>query len=185
MGRLAHAVETIWASFVIRPVKDSVGASTRLVCWFFLLGVSLPCFAEQRAMYLVVEKEARRLTLYRTAGEPIKSYRVALGGNPTGHKQYEGDERTPEGTYSIDFKNPNSAYHLSLKISYPNEEDSARAASRGRSPGGLIMIHGIGDHASWRHPEIDWTDGCIAVTNEEIEEIWGLVNLSTPIVIRP
>ena len=137
----------------------------------------------QTAQYLVVEKEARRLTLFRD-GEVLRSYRVDLGGNPIGHKQHEGDQRTPEGTYSIDFKNPDSAYHLSLKISYPNDEDVARAKRLGRDPGGMIMIHGVGEEAIWRRRQ-DWTDGCIAVSNSEIEEIWQMVEENTPIVIRP
>lgn len=137
---------------------------------------------DQTAQYLVVEKQARRLTLFRD-GEALKTYRVALGGNPVGHKQHEGDRRTPEGTYSIDFKNPDSAYHLSLKISYPNAQDISRARRLGKDPGGMIMIHGIGEDAVWRRS--DWTDGCIAVSNSEIEEIWELVELQTPVVIKP
>jgi murein L,D-transpeptidase YafK len=149
------------------------------------LGVAMLAVAtEQTAQYLVVEKQARRLTLFRD-GEALKTYRVALGGNPVGHKQHEGDQRTPEGTYSIDFKNPDSAYHLSLKISYPNGGDVARARNQGMDPGGMIMIHGVGEPAIWRNGQNDWTDGCIAVSNEEIEEIWELVEQETPIVIRP
>ena len=157
--------------------------------WSALVGVgSLALVAsalatEQTAQYLVVEKQARKLTLFRD-GEVLKSYRVDLGGNPVGHKQFEGDQRTPEGTYSIDFKNPDSAYHLSLKISYPNAEDVARAQQLGRDPGGMIMIHGVGEEAIWRRRN-DWTDGCIAVSNSEIEEIWQLVEENTPVVIRP
>ena len=144
----------------------------------------LAAAAEQTAQYLVVEKQARRLTLFRD-GEVLKTYRVALGGNPIGHKQHEGDQRTPEGTYSIDFKNPDSAYHLSLKISYPNGKDLARARTQGMDPGGMIMIHGVGEPALWRNGGNDWTDGCIAVSNEQIEEIWQLVEVETPIIIRP
>jgi len=150
-----------------------------------LLMVALPGLAGQKASYVVVEKEARRLTLFRAAGEPLKTYHIALGRNPVGPKQFEGDQRTPEGTYSIDFKNPDSAFHRSLKISYPNDEDRARAMRLGRDPGGLIMIHGVGDPQPWRDPRRDWTDGCMAVTNEEIEEIWELVDEQTPVVIRP
>ena len=134
-----------------------------------------------KAQYVVVEKEARRLTLYRS-GEVLRSYPIDLGGNPIGHKLYEGDQRTPEGTYSIDFKNPDSAYHLSLRISYPNDADVARAQHRGLDPGGMIMIHGFGER---RRRMPDWTDGCIAVSNRAIEEIWSMVDEATPVVIRP
>ncbi len=137
-----------------------------------------------KVQYLVVEKQARLLTLFRN-GQALKTYPIALGGNPVGHKQHEGDQRTPEGTYSIDFKNPDSAFHLSLKISYPNAEDSERARRRGLDPGGMIMIHGVGDRSPrWRRSK-DWTDGCIAVSDAAIEEIWELVDENTPVVIRP
>ena len=149
-----------------------------LVAWLAAGGV----MAEPiKAQYVVVEKEARRLTLYR-GGEALRSYPIDLGGNPIGHKLYEGDQRTPEGTYSIDFKNPDSAYHLSLRISYPNDADVARAQRRGLDPGGMIMIHGVGERLR-RMP--DWTDGCIAVSNRAIEEIWRMVDEATPVVIRP
>ena len=149
-----------------------------------LLLIAVPGEAKQKAEFLLVEKKERRLTLFNE-GTPVKSYRVALGQNPTGHKMEEGDERTPEGTYFIDFKNSNSDFHRSLKISYPNRRDRARAQRDGVDPGGLIMIHGLGDRPRSWHRLIDWTDGCIAVTNEEIEEIWDLVELDTPIMILP
>jgi murein L,D-transpeptidase YafK len=122
-----------------------------------------------------------------SGGEVIAAYPIALGDNPMGHKEFEGDERTPEGEYYIDFKNPDSRYHLSLRISYPNMSDRLFARSFKRSAGGDIMIHGVGPYqkVSNQAPAYDWTDGCIAVTNEEIEEIWDLVELGTPIVIYP
>jgi murein L,D-transpeptidase YafK len=112
----------------------------------------------------------------------LRSYRIALGREPVGHKQSEGDGRTPEGQYLIDRRNPKSKYHLALHISYPNADDVARAQAAGVEPGGDIMIHGLKDG---EHREGDWTQGCIAVANEDMEEIWGLVPEGTPIVIEP
>ncbi|TLM66319.1 MAG: tetratricopeptide repeat protein [Deltaproteobacteria bacterium] len=136
---------------------------------------------------ILIEKKARLLKLI-SKGEVIKSYRVALGGNPEGAKDRQGDNKTPEGMYFIDAKNRDSRYHLSLHISYPNEQDRLRARELGVSPGGDIMIHGIGNGLSWvggAHADIDWTKGCIAVTDGEIEEIDGLAPVGTPVEIRP
>lgn len=113
----------------------------------------------------------------------VRSYRVALGRDPSGHKRREGDGRTPEGCYVIDRRNPKSAYHLSLHISYPGEGDLERARECGVDPGGDIMIHGAPNDGTPR--EGDWTQGCIAVFNAEIEEIWSLVADGTPIEILP
>lgn len=137
--------------------------------------------------FLLIEKGRRTLTLYE-AGKPIRSYRVALGFQPEGPKQEEGDGRTPEGLYVIDYRNEQSRFHRSLHISYPNESDRRRAEARGVSPGGEIMIHGLPEGWGWLgifHRELDWTDGCIAVTNEEMDEIWARVSEGTPIEIRP
>jgi len=136
---------------------------------------------------VLIEKKARRLTLL-SRGEVIKTYRIALGGNPVGQKERQGDNKTPEGTYTIESRNRGSAYHLSLRISYPNEIDKKRAKNIGVSPGGDIMIHGIKNGFSWVgafHAEIDWTKGCIAVTDEEMEEIEQLVPNGTLVEIRP
>lgn len=136
---------------------------------------------------IVVEKGARRMHLMR-AGAVMKTYRVALGGNPVGHKEREGDSRTPEGLYVIDTRNPQSRFHLSLRVSYPNAEDRGRATARGVSPGGDIFIHGVPNSAGLAEALFagrDWTDGCIAVTNAEIREIWAMVKDGTPIEIRP
>lgn len=112
----------------------------------------------------------------------LRTYRVALGRDPIGHKECEGDGRTPEGRYTIDRRNPKSRYYLALHISYPNESDRARAAAQGLDPGGDIMIHGLKDGVV--HDD-DWTQGCIAVTDAEMEEIWALVPEGTPISIEP
>ncbi len=136
---------------------------------------------------LVIEKSQRVLILEHD-GSPVRSYAIALGGTPRGHKQHEGDQRTPEGHYTIDARNEDSAFHRSLRISYPNEADRQRAALAGVDPGGQIMIHGIGEadpEMRKLHPYVDWTAGCVAVTDSEIEEIWSLVEIGTPIVIRP
>ncbi len=142
---------------------------------------------QDQADLIIVEKSERVLTLLQN-GEPIKTYPISLGGNPDGHKVQEGDERTPEGSYTIDWRNPNSIAHLSLHISYPNAADTAHAQSIGASPGGNIMIHGILN--GWGfvgplHLMSDWTNGCIAVTNAQMREIWSLVPDGTPIEIRP
>ena len=135
---------------------------------------------------ILIEKKERRLTLI-SKGKVLKTYKIALGGNPIGSKERQGDNKTPEGSYVIDSRNRDSRYHLSLHISYPNERDRKRAKQLGVSPGGDIMIHGIKNGLSWvgdRHTEIDWTKGCIAVTDEEIEEIDKLVPNGTIVEIR-
>jgi len=136
---------------------------------------------------VIVDKSERKLTLYR-GGRALASYDVALGSNPVGHKQREGDGRTPEGKYVIDFRKRDSAFHRSLHITYPNSTDVRNARRRRVSPGGNIMIHGL--PKGWgaigsAHRLRDWTLGCIAVTNEEIEEIWAAVPDGTRIEIRP
>jgi len=136
---------------------------------------------------VIIDKSDRRLTLLR-GDEPVKSYPVSLGGAPKGAKIFEGDQRTPEGTYTIDFRNADSGFHRALRISYPSEADRMRALEAGLDPGGQIMIHGLKNGQGWlgeRHLADDWTDGCIAVTNGQIEEIWSLVELGTPVEIRP
>jgi tetratricopeptide (TPR) repeat protein len=136
---------------------------------------------------VLIEKKERRLTLF-SKGEVIKTYKIALGGNPVGPKEMQGDNKTPEGTYIIDSRKSDSAYHLSLHISYPNEKDKTRAKELGVSPGGDIMIHGIKNgfpQVGASHAEIDWTNGCIAVTNQEMEEIYKFVPNGTVVDIKP
>ncbi len=118
----------------------------------------------------------------------VKSYKVALGKNPFGPKRQEGDNKTPEGLYMIDKHNSKSSFHLSLHISYPSAADRERALRDGVRPGGDIMIHGIKNGLGWIgpfHRLSDWTQGCIAVTNREIEEIYTLVSDGTPIELQP
>lgn len=136
---------------------------------------------------LVVEKTQRRLTLW-AGGIPIRSYDVALGGNPVGHKERAGDRRTPEGLYHIDARNPNSKFHLGLHVSYPNAQDVARARAQGLAPGGDIMLHGLPNgqgRVGPLHRAYDWTNGCVAVTDEEIEELFAAVPVGTPIRFLP
>ena len=137
------------------------------------------------AEFVLVDKSDRVLTLF-AAGKPYRNYQgLQLGAAPEGHKRFEGDERTPEGRYKIDTRNAASAYHLSLRISYPGEQDRAYAATHGASPGGEIFIHGQPNWLPAGRLPGDWTDGCIALANAEIEELWQLVPDGTPIEIRP
>jgi murein L,D-transpeptidase YafK len=154
---------------------------------FLLVGVASLSAAEAKVDRVLVEKAKRKLTLF-AGGKPLKVYSIALGTNPLGAKEEEGDGKTPEGIYKIDWRNPKSEYHLSLHVSYPNEADKARARKSGVSPGGDIMIHGLPSGMSAlgaSHRLADWTIGCVAVTNEEIEEIWKLVSDGTPIEFKP
>ena len=121
-------------------------------------------------------------------GKVLRSYAIALGANPVGHKQQQGDERTPEGSYVLDWRNPNSCCMRSLHISYPNAADKAAARQLGVDPGGMIMIHGQPNGFgwwSWLMQLFDWTNGCIAVTDEDMREIWDMVDVGTPIEINP
>ena len=139
------------------------------------------------ADFVLLEKSARKLTLFRQ-GEEIAAYRVSLGLDPTGHKEREGDFRTPEGRYLLTRRNPRSDYFLSIQVSYPDPADVARARKNGWAPGGAIMIHGLPNIPKYpreRYLATDWTDGCIAVSNEDMLEIWLLTEPDTPIEIRP
>lgn len=140
-----------------------------------------------KADKLIVIKGKRILILLKD-GEILKTYRVSLGKNPEGRKVKAGDNKTPEGRYILISRNPNSKFHLAVRISYPNEADLDNAGNLGVSPGGGIMIHGLPDELAdigEYHRYLDWTDGCIAVTNPEMEEIWQMVDTGTPIEIKP
>lgn len=138
-----------------------------------------------QADFLLVDKSDRTLIAFRN-GEALRTYKgIQFGDTPQGHKQFEGDERTPEGRYTIDTRNPQSRYHFSLRISYPNASDRTFAEERGRSPGGDIFIHGQPNALPIGRVPGDWTDGCIALSNAEIEELWDLVPDGTPIEIQP
>lgn len=134
---------------------------------------------------IVVEKAARRMTLYQ-GDAAVRTYRIALGFAPEGDKEHEGDGKTPEGLFTIDRRNPNSSYHLSLGLDYPQPDDRARAAAAGVSPGGDIFIHGqpngLGRVGAIPY---DWTAGCIAVSDAEMREIWAVTPIGTPVEVRP
>jgi murein L,D-transpeptidase YafK len=138
-----------------------------------------------KADRILVDKSDRILILYKADKEIARYADIKLGDAPAGHKQFEGDEKTPEGRYTINGRNPKSAYHLSLRISYPNAADRAFAKSKGKSAGGDIFIHGQPNR--WVGPSLvsDWTDGCIALSNAEIALLWKQVDDGTAIEIRP
>jgi len=149
--------------------------------------ISTTAVADVQADRVIVRKAARQLTLMRN-GRPLRSYHVSLGANPKGAKERQGDERTPEGIYMIDSRNAYSKYHLALHVSYPNAADRLRARRLHVAPGGEIMIHGTRNR--WRglravFAHTDWTAGCIAVSDHDIEEIWRLVPNGTAVEIRP
>jgi len=170
----------------------SLSLSKAMRCLGLLALLTAPALADDTLppVDLVrVDKSERTLTLY-AEGQPVRTYTgIQFGDEPQGPKRFQGDERTPEGRYTIDHGNPASAYHLSLHISYPSAADRDYARARGRSPGGDIFIHGQPN--GWPGAEAgarvagDWTDGCIALSDAEIEELWSLVGDGTPIEIAP
>lgn len=136
----------------------------------------------------VVVLKSRRLMVLMKGDEKIKEYKVALGTDPVGPKIREGDHKTPEGLYVLDRRNPKSRFYKSIHISYPSPQDRERASNLGVAPGGDVMIHGLPNGFGWLghvHLSRDWTDGCIAVTDDEMDEIWGMVADGTPIEIKP
>lgn len=151
------------------------------------LALSGNVHASPPADRIVVNKKARTMELLH-AGQIIRTYRIALGGEPVGPKKRQGDHRTPEGVYAVDSRNAHSQFHRSLHISYPSAADRERARKLGVAPGGDIYIHGLPNGYGFigaAHRARDWTDGCVAVTDQEIEEIWKLVDNGTPVEIRP
>jgi murein L,D-transpeptidase YafK len=153
---------------------------------------TLLCFvatsaATEKADRVVVKKSEARLYLERD-GKTFAAFRTAFGARPEGHKQQEGDERTPEGRYVLDSKNAKSAYYKAIHVSYPNAHDTASAKARGVDAGGLIMVHGQKNGFGWLAPiaqYFNWTDGCVAVSNEDMDMIWQAVDVGTPIEILP
>jgi murein L,D-transpeptidase YafK len=161
---------------------------TGLVAWL-LCAAALAGAAEKplHADRVVVLKRERTLQLL-SAGKVIKSYKVALGGDAVGPKTRQGDHKTPEGMYVLDSRNAHSQFYKSIHISYPSAKDRAVARQKGVSPGGDVFVHGLPNGYGWMgesHWLKDWTDGCIALTNQEIDEIWTAVADGTPIEIRP
>ncbi|MCB0769980.1 MAG: L,D-transpeptidase family protein [Flavobacteriales bacterium] len=168
-------------SLLLVPVLAIVAGGA----WYAYPGTPLP--AGTRIDSLRVYKSERRMDVY-AGGGVVKTYWIALGQEPVGDKQYQGDMRTPEGRYTINDKNPNSGYHKNLGISYPNDADRKEARALGKSPGGDIKIHGLPNGRGYigkLHRQSDWTWGCIAVTDEEVDELYEAVPIGTPIEIRP
>lgn len=162
----------VWLALVLMAGLTACGDSTEVS--------KFRTYQGPEVTQLLVKKADRKMYLLHGT-TALKVYDIALGQNPYGHKEYEGDSRTPEGLYRIDRRNPQSAFHLSLGISYPNQADRARASTKGKLPGGDIFIHGQAGRAG----PGDWTEGCIAVTDAEIEEIYAMVRTGTPILILP
>jgi murein L,D-transpeptidase YafK len=160
------------------------------ITFLLILIVVVSCLAAQTTVKvdrIVIEKSIRTMNLM-DGSKVLKTYKVALGGQPAGAKDRQGDHKTPEGMYFVDSKNPNSKFHKALHISYPSKADRENAARLGVKPGGDVEIHGLGSKWGWvgaGHRLSDWTDGCIAVTNEEIDEIYPLVKVGTAVEIRP
>ncbi len=158
------AVVLGWANAPVRPLPD-----------------------DARADRVVVDKSSRRIRLL-SGDVVLREYRISLGAQPDGHKRAEGDERTPEGVYSLDRRNDASMAHLAFHVSYPDAADRRAAQRAGRDPGGLIMVHGLRNGFGWvgrLHRPWDWTDGCIAITDGEMDEFGRIVPVGTPIEIRP
>ena len=180
---------------MIRSERQQTGQATVTISRRFLLAAgaaaALPLGACAQSKFrnysgppvtsVLVYKGQRRLHLM-SGSEALRSYRIELGFAPVGPKRQEGDGRTPEGSYVIDRRNPNSQYHLSVGISYPDEEDKARAAAMGVPPGGDIFIHGTPRE---KRGQDDWTAGCIAVSNREVEDIYAMVRDGTPVHLFP
>ena len=161
-----------------------------LPVWAALLALTGSAAAQDSALassevdLVRVDKSDRTLTVYAQGRAVLSFGGIQLGDEPIGPKHFQGDERTPEGRYTLDYGNPGSAYHLSLHISYPDSADRAYARAAGRSPGGDVFIHGQPNGYGAR-VEGDWTDGCIALTDAQIEQLWNLVGDGTPIEIAP
>lgn len=154
-----------------------------------VLATGSAAHATQKAYKVLVKKSERKMYLLDQERKPFRTYHVALGPNArAGHKERDGDERTPEGMYILDYKKSPSFFYKAIRISYPNRADIERARRAGVNPGGAIMIHGQPENSDWP-PEIaqrfNWTNGCIAVTNEEMDEIWEAVDVGTLIEIQP
>lgn len=159
---------------------------TLLYAIYACMIATAPALAGEKVDLVRVDKSDRRLELIG-GGKVLRSYSIALGGDPLGHKHQEGDQRTPEGRYVLDWRNPNSIAHRSIHISYPNADDLAAAKTRNVDAGGMIMIRGQPNGFGWWGwllQLVDWTDGCIAVTDSDMDEIWAMVADGTPIEIE-
>jgi murein L,D-transpeptidase YafK len=160
----------------------------KTVAAFLLIFITVcNAFGVEKADRVVVLKSEKSINLYK--GEHLlRIYPVVFGGNRVGHKQQEGDKRTPEGKYILDFKKADSAFYKAIHISYPNEQDIENAKKRGVSPGSSIMVHGQKNGFGWASfltQYFNWTNGCIALSNKNMDSVWELVDTGTPIEIRP
>ena len=168
----------------VKPLNTIVKIITTAIVILLSLGVA---HSEQIADMVLVEKSKSRLYLMRE-GQPFASFHVSFGSNPRGHKQEQGDGRTPEGRYILDYKNVGSAYYKSIHISYPNAKDRKEASKRGVDPGGDIMIHGQKNgygRLSFLVQRFNWTNGCIALSDRDMDTVWNAIKPGTPIVISP
>lgn len=156
---------------------------------FLIVFILIPSisFGMEKADSVLVIKSESKLYLKKN-GIVLKKYHVAFGANPKGHKKQKGDERTPEGKYVLDYKKENSSFYKAIHISYPNDDDKKRAKEKRVSPGGQIMIHGQKNGFGWLSfitQHFNWTDGCIALSNSAMDEIWNAVDVGTPVEIKP
>ena len=172
-------------AWVATAVLTSAAAMLLSACQFASTGNDYFMYSREKpeVTSIVIDKSARNMDLYN-GDRRLRRFKIGLGFQPRGHKTTQGDGRTPEGTYFIDRKNPASQFYLSLGISYPNSEDRRLAAERGVDPGGDIFIHGQPTN-SRQAKTGDWTAGCIAVSNREMSTIYALVEIGTPVHIRP
>lgn len=174
-----------WCAILL-PIKAFLAAALLLsACGSNAQNNSSIVATGTKADRILVDKSDRALILFADGKQIARYDGIRLGDAPTGHKQFEGDEKTPEGTYTINGRNPNSRYHLSLRISYPNAADRAFAKAQGKSPGGDIFIHGQPNMSPLERLTHDWTDGCIAVSNAEMQQIWKIVPDGISITIQP
>jgi murein L,D-transpeptidase YafK len=156
---------------------------------FGIMLASISAFAmcAEKADFVLVEKSAKTLSLFQQ-GKLIAKFPVVFGANPVGHKQQEGDEKTPEGIYTLDYKKEDSAFYKAIHISYPNEIDIEQAKFKGVSPGGAIMVHGQRNYLGWAYfisQHFNWTNGCVALSNDNMENVWQSVESGTKIEIKP
>lgn len=183
---VARVVTNIVTRVVTRNVLTFVAGATN-IGFLCLMTFVQSSHAAESVDRVKVLKHERKMVLF-SGTDVISEYHIALGGSPVGHKLQEGDQRTPEGKYTLDYKKSDSAFYKSIHISYPNSKDKEAAKAAGVDPGGFIMIHGQKNGFGWLAPVMqffDWTDGCIAVTNEEMDEIWDLVKTGATIEILP
>ena len=174
-----------YGHLVVQRVMPGKSKATWLVVAALFI-MSSTAFAEKADLVRVNKSEAK-LYLVK-AGTAFAIFPVVFGGQPAGHKQQEGDERTPEGRYVLDYKKENSAFFKAIHVSYPNAADTRHAEQLGVSPGGAIMIHGQKNGLGWLSPIaqlVNWTDGCIALTNRDMQVVWESVDAGTPIEIEP